>query len=108
MFARQWRLATVWQAFASVCRKEIPVDPKTVIAATFGREYATLHAEEVDQAAAAPVEEQALAEWRDLLARRWRTSPDQETRRRPVPGAESDSGVRHRASSLSFAFRSPS
>ena len=64
--------AAVWQAFDAVCREDMAVDPVTVIAAAFGREFATLHAEEFDQVAAASADDQALADWRDLFARRWR------------------------------------
>ena len=66
--------AAVWQAFDSVCREDMGVDPVTVIAAAFGQEFATLHAEEFDQVAAAPADDQALADWRDLFARRWRSA----------------------------------
>ena len=66
--------AAVWQAFDSVCREEMAVEPKTVIAATFGRQFLALHEEELDQVATANAEESAVADWRDLFARRWRSA----------------------------------
>lgn len=63
--------AAVWRAFASICEDEMGVDAATVIAATFGREFATAHAEEFAEVAAADADAELVERWRGVFAERW-------------------------------------
>jgi hypothetical protein len=62
--------AAVYEAFCRVCREELRVAPKTVLRAFLG----PLHHDALglDQLDGAEPDEEALGEWREMFARKWR------------------------------------
>ena len=50
------------------------VEPKTVISASFGREFLALHEPELDQVATAEADADAVARWCELFGERWRAA----------------------------------
>ena len=66
------RAAAVWHAFAAVCRNEMGLELRTVVAAYYGAGFVELHSADFDRLDAAKPDRVALADWRELYAREWR------------------------------------
>ena len=63
--------AAIWQAFGSVCLEQIGLDPKTVIAGALGPLFIADRSAELDGLAVVDADEERVAAWRELFARRW-------------------------------------
>jgi hypothetical protein len=64
------REAIVFEAFGAVCRDHLALDPETVLRAHLGELHVGMLG--VDQLEGAKPDTEALREWREMFARKWR------------------------------------